>query len=239
MWYNIIPNGNYIYHKKEHEMSGIVTSTVERINYETGEVVERENVIVKKSNNEEFVRFFIDSIDKITGAKLTGTEHNVLYMIQKYTINNSNLLFYNKQTREQIAKDLKVESDTVRKCVDRLVKKGLIERPERGMYYLNPIHFGRGDWKSIRRLRKEIIYEYDFESLEASRHDRAVAAYEEEEDLIEAEIESSEVSRVDAKTTEITHTVKRKRPSFIGILDGKIGDVSAKDVRREAALRQG
>ena len=197
----------------------LVTSTIQKINNETGEIVERETVIVKKEEKEEFVRFFIDSIDKITGAKLTGTEHNVLYKLLKFTINNSNLLFYNKEMRTMIAKELGISTDTVRKAVDKLVKKGLIEKPKRGMYYLNPIHFGRGDWKTIRKLRKEIIYEYDFERLEAGRQERAIATYEDEDiiknEIIEAEEVETVPVQIDEKTMEITHTIKKKKPSFL------------------------
>jgi len=193
----------------------IITQTTEKINYETGEVVERQNVIVQKNTKEEYVRFFLNSIESIVEAKLTATEHNVLYMLQKYTINNSNLLFYNDKIRKQIAKDLNVKPDTVRKSVEKLVKTGLIERPERGMYYLNPIHFGRGDWASIKKLRKEIVYEYDFDRLEMSRQDKTIATYAEESEIQSKIAEQNaitvETEVIDNKTVEHIVSVESKK----------------------------
>jgi predicted DNA-binding transcriptional regulator len=185
----------------------LLTQTVEKINYETGEVVERQNTVVKKDTKEEYVRFFLNSITGIIEAKLTATEHNVLYLLQKYTINNSNLLFYNKKIRQEIAKKLNIKIDTVRKCVEKLVKTGLVERPERGMYYLNPIHFGRGDWASIKKLRKEIVYEYDFDKLEMSKQGKTIATYENNEEL---ELIAQQVNQNDAIATIDTEVIDNK-----------------------------
>lgn len=215
----------------------MITRTLERINHETGEVIETQNEIVRKENKEEYVRFFLRSIEGIVGAKLTGSEHNVLYMLQRYTINNSNLLLYNAAVRAQIAETLGLKNETVKKAVEKMVKAGIIQRPKRGMYYLNPIHFGRGDWKTIKRLRKEVVFEYDFESLEMRQINQTVASYENEdairEAITDAEVETT-VKQIDRKTTEIEHVVKkRKRPSLLGALKGQIGDVDAREIRRE------
>jgi len=41
----------------------MITRTIERINHETGEVVETQNEIVRKETKEEYVRFFLRSIE--------------------------------------------------------------------------------------------------------------------------------------------------------------------------------
>jgi len=134
-------------------------------------------------------------------------------MLQRYTINNSNLLLYNAAVRAQIAEALGLKVETVKKAVEKMVKAGIIQRPQRGMYYLNPIHFGRGDWKSIKRLRKEVVFEYDFEALEMRQTNQTIASYENEDVIREA--------------------IVTKRPSFLGALKGQIGDVNAREIRRE------
>jgi len=221
----------------------MITRTIERINHETGEVVETQNEIVRKENKEEYVRFFLRSIEGIVGAKLTGSEHNVLYMLQRYTINNSNLLLYNAAVRAQIAETLGLKDETVKKAVEKMVKAGIIQRPQRGMYYLNPIHFGRGDWKSIKRLRKEVVFEYDFEALEMRQTNQTIASYEKEDVIREAIVTAAEVEttvkQIDHKTTEVEHVVKKhKRPSFFGSRRGKIGDIDIKEAVRQAMIEK-
>ncbi len=220
----------------------IYTEEITKVDGATGELIEQERITISRQNKEEFVRLFLATIEQIVNAKLSGSEHNVLYMLQKYTTNNSNLIFYNSEIRRIIAKDLGIKEETVKKAVTKLVKVKLLIRKGR-LLYLNPQHFGRGDWQSIKKLRKTLDYEFDFEKMDVIKIDKTRALYEEEgeiarqvieaknDDRLEAEVVVDEANKTIDKTLLIKSSDKKKK--LIGILRGKIGDIDAKEARRE------
>jgi len=177
-------------------MGTMFETTVNNVNHETGEIISSERTVITKKKKDEYVRFFLKSVASIVHANLTATEHNILYVLQRFTINNSNLLMYNSQAREIIAEQIGVTAETVRKGVSKLVQTQIINR-NKSMYFLNPIHFGRGDWKEIKKLRKNVETVFDFENLTIKQVDTATALYENSEQIVE-ELEKAE----DVKYTE-------------------------------------
>lgn len=174
----------------------------------TGEIVSEERTSLKKQNKEEYVRLFLHSVSVIAGANLTAAQHNVLLHLLNYTINNSNLLFMHKSIHEEIANQLNIEYETVRKAISKLVKEDLIVREKR-MYFLNPAHFGRGDWKELKKLRKNLSIEYDFETQEIKRIEETQTFYSTDEEL-KNDINTLKVAKFDIKFDEKNHLLTKQ-----------------------------
>lgn len=225
---------------------------------QTGEMISKTRTSLSKQPKEQYIRLFIDTVSAIAGARLSGGEHDVLYMLQKYTINNSNLLFYNVQMREQIAKDLKMKPETVRKCVSRLVSAEMLIREKR-LYFLNPVHFGRGDWQNVHKLRKNLSLEFDFKKQETKQIVQTEAFYKNEDEILDdvktaKSVEIKDSFNVDTNTLERTALIEEKsdfidivevaeKPpiksmSLMGMLNGKIGDTDPKDIRKKVVDKQ-
>lgn len=207
--------------KKGDNVGAVYESTTTNVNMATGEIITKEKTVINKNKKEEYVRFYLNSVAGILNAKLRAIEHDTLYILQRLTINNSNLLFYNTAMRKEIAQKLNVTPETVRKAVSKLVTTGIINRTGQ-TYYLNPIHFGRGDWKVIKSLRKNVETVFDFEKLTVEQKETATALYENPEtimkELINADdVEVIESSRENEKTREISYTNNNNDANIIDV----------------------
>jgi len=174
-------------------MGAMYETVTNNVNFETGEIVSTEKTVIRKNKKDEYVRFFLSSVASVVDAKLTATEHNVLYALQRFTANNSNLLVYNSKVREMIAEQVNVKPETVRKAVSKLVSVGIVVR-DKSLYFLNPIHFGRGDWSEIKQLRKNVETIFDFENLTIQQRETASALYENPEQIIKDLKNASDVT---------------------------------------------
>ena len=96
--------------------------------------------------------------------QLGKTDNIVLFSILSHYVGQKNLIFLSPQVRKKIASELELDISSVNKAIKNLTKKEILVIDNEGFMYLNPYLFGKGNWEDIRKLRQELIFEYDFES---------------------------------------------------------------------------
>lgn len=142
-----------------------IEETVDNI---TGEVTLTEKrAIVKQAKTPEFIMMFTEGAPFLAGAKLTGSQTAVLFMLlHKFVLPTDNVLLLTAYTRQTISNEMKIAKNTVDSAILTLIEKNIIlVKKEMGkVYYLNPNIFGRGNWNDIKKLRYQTSVEYDFEN---------------------------------------------------------------------------
>lgn len=185
---------------------------VERIDHATGEIIEEVNrKVVKKEKTPEFVMLFVGGVDKLTNANLSQAEHKTLAQILKFTIKNSNMLMINKKVKEIISKDSGLTFSTVDQKIRTLVKKQMILK-EDGLYFLNPVIFGKGDFNEVKKLKHTLQIDYDFDELTSETVMKTSVLYNTDENENLKVIDAKETISDDAKKIEqtiITEPVKK------------------------------
>lgn len=134
------------------------------VDNQTGEVISQsKKSITKRKENNEFTMVFIQGLSRLTKSDLTQAQCKVLFELMKYSVNNTNMLYVNKATKELIAEEGGIGYRTVENCISDLVKKEVILRVKRS-YLLNPLIFGRGGLENVKKLTQSLEIEYDFEN---------------------------------------------------------------------------
>jgi biotin operon repressor len=68
------------------------------------------------------------------------------------------IVYITKDDREKIAKKLNLTPDYVKKSIYALRNKCILKQISVSKYQVNPHLFGKGDWKSIEKLRSKFIF---------------------------------------------------------------------------------
>ncbi len=140
----------------------------ETIDSKTGEVTLTEKKsIVKQAKTPEFIMMFTEGAPFLAGAKLTGAQTSVLFMLlHKFVLPRDNVLLLTSYTRQTISNEMNIAKNTVDSAILKLIDtKIILVKKEMGkVYYLNPKLFGKGNWNDIKKLRYQTSVEYDFEN---------------------------------------------------------------------------
>jgi len=180
----------------------IYDETITTVDHKTGEVVESVKKSVSKRNNtNEFIMLFVEGIDLLTKSDLTKTQKSVLVELLKYTTNNSNMLFINKEVKKLISKDTGLAFRTVDDKIRDLVEKKIIFK-EGQTRFLNPLIFGRGEFQNVRKLRQHFELEYDFENETAFERTTNKFLYNEEQDLSKLKVIESKETKIGNHTEQ-------------------------------------
>ena len=136
----------------------------QEVDNKTGEIITDVHRTVKKvQKTPDFVMLFTEGVGYLVNAKLTKQEMAVLMLyISRYVSHYENTLLIDKGTKEVVAEELRTTVNFVNKTISKLHKTGIIIKDKH--YKLNPYIFGKGNWNEIRRLRQEIIIDWDFEN---------------------------------------------------------------------------
>jgi hypothetical protein len=135
-------------------------NTITDIN--TGEVQIIENTIVRKVKASEFVQVYLEDLSGILSIS-TGSEIKLLAVLWKaseWNEENSSLgnrIVIVKALKEQWAKQLEVNIQTLNNILTSLIKKNLLINQDRSIYYLNPKYFFKGFSKDRDKVVKTII----------------------------------------------------------------------------------
>ncbi len=156
----------------------VIFEEVERkVDNKTGEIITDTHRTVKKvEKTPDFVMLFTEGVGYLVNARLTKQEMAVLMMyLSRYVSHYENTLLIDKGTKEVVAEELGTTINFVNKTISKLYKSGIIIKDKH--YKLNPYIFGKGNWNEIRRLRQEIVVDWDFENNTSIKSIRAAGVY--------------------------------------------------------------
>ena len=141
---------------------------LERITYlqeisrrdENGEIKEQQlekTIYLRKED--DYIKIYLQHINYLNN--LPEGLDNIIYQLLK-RINYQNQIIINSAIKRQIAEELGKKFNTINQYISKLVRYGILIRIDTGIYYMNPVLFGKGSWKDILELRKklEITIEY-------------------------------------------------------------------------------
>ena len=132
----------------------------QKINSRTGEIEEKETIrTIKIPREEDYVKVYIKHINYLNNLP-QGLDDIIYALLKK--VNYENQIIINSAVKRQIADELGKKFNTINQYISKLVKYDILIRIDTGIYYLNPIFYGKGSWKEILELRKklEIMVEY-------------------------------------------------------------------------------
>ena len=127
---------------------------IEAVNLETGSIatIESEKVFYLPKEP-SYIKLYFDDIAKIYGLPSS----NAMFELLKQ-MNYEGQIILNSTTKKIICERVKFKSVySLNNYLSQLVKKGVFKNVGRGVYQPNPNLFGRGDWKSIYKLREAWI----------------------------------------------------------------------------------
>ena len=142
---------------------------------ENGVVIENsQKKVIRVPKTPEFVMVFTKHLSYLN--QLTQTEHNILYSILNKFVGYNNLIVFNSQVNADIMKSMNIKKSTYSGALKGLRAKYILVEIE-GFTYLNPEFFGKGNWEDIQRLRTEVVYDFDFNSLKATQHVKQISSF--------------------------------------------------------------
>lgn len=144
--------------------------------YITGEVVERNQIIVKKvQTKESFIKLFTENIDYIINLE---SQEKTLFFTLLSSVDYKNVVRFDKTMKQNIVLDKVLSRAGMYRALNGLIEKKVIFKINREFvksyagvgsddcYLFNPNLVGRGSWNDLKNLRHTITREWDFENLE-------------------------------------------------------------------------
>lgn len=144
-------------------MSKVVKS-IERsyVDTETGEVLGAETTTVYSHGEEPpYVKMYIQDILYMADMerRYEALTRAMLKRIDYADRENGLCIELTMRKKKLILKEIGWKNvQSIDNGVQKLLKGKIIYRVERGVYRFNPYLFGRGDWKSIEKIRMQIDY---------------------------------------------------------------------------------
>ena len=125
-----------------------------KVDHITGEIKEEQTSrTIKLPKEEDYVKLYIKHINYLN--QIPEGLDTIIYALLK-RINYSNQIVINSAIKRQIAQEVGKSFNTVNQYITKLVKHDILIRIDTGVYVLNPIIYGKGQWKDILELRKEL-----------------------------------------------------------------------------------
>lgn len=119
---------------------------------------------------------------------LNKSETTILFELLSKYVGIENIVFLSPAIKKQIVKKLEVDESYINRALRGLKEKKVIVDNADNISYLNPHFFGKGNWEDIHKLRHEIIYDFDFDTLESSETRKLTTIYEADFDINKHEI---------------------------------------------------
>lgn len=102
-----------------------------------------------------YVKLYISDIVKLSGLPVYVNDV-LLHLVKNMGYNNIVPMY--KPIKELISNELGIKLNTINKAIQELNDKGILVRMHRGLYMLDPMIFGRGSWKDVKKIRMTIEY---------------------------------------------------------------------------------
>ena len=181
--------------------------------YITGEIIERNQVIVKKvQTRESFIKLFTENINYIINL---GTQEKILFFTLLSSVDYKNVVRFDKSMKQNIVLDKVLSRAGMYRALNGLIEKKVIFKIDREFvksyvgvgsddcYLFNPNLVGRGSWNDLKSLRHTITTEWDFENLEVRENLEVMEEYE-SFDEIKNNQEQYQVKEINKEHNEIT-----------------------------------
>lgn len=140
----------------------ILQMTTETLDHETGEVKEHTTTKVYSLPKEPpFIKVYLEDISKI--YELPNNSSGVFYELLR-RLDYEGYITLNSTIKTIICDRTGYKPQSLNNYLSSLVKKGLLKKVGRGVFSPDPHLFGRGDWKSISKMREnwlKISYDKD------------------------------------------------------------------------------
>lgn len=129
-----------------------------------GTVQSRSTLVVSQAEREpDYVKLYLDFLVWMTKKPvIDGTGSLLFELLRRSTYAEDGMVIaLNSYLKKDIAKTCKPEMSlgTLDNQLTTLVKAGILFRIGRGTYQLNPYFFGKGDWKSISKIRATVNFD--------------------------------------------------------------------------------
>jgi hypothetical protein len=143
-----------------------VTYEKETVDKLTGEIVKTysEAVIPREP---DYVKLYLESITKLND--IPGWTDPVLNELLRL-MNYRNEIVLNAAIKKRIAGEIGISTRTIDNALYMLVKKNIIFRDDIGLYRGNPFLFGKGEWRDIRELRMNVIFNNEGKMIRTEVH---------------------------------------------------------------------
>jgi hypothetical protein len=109
---------------------------------------------------DDYIKIYIKHINYLSNLP-SGLEGLIYELIKCMSYGNK--IVINSFIKRDIAIKLDKTFNTVNQYITKLVDNKILIREGRGVYYLNPIFYGKGKWKDIVELREKlkvsVVYE--------------------------------------------------------------------------------
>lgn len=109
---------------------------------------------------DDYIKIYIKHINYLTNLPL-GLEGLIYELIK--TVNYGNQIVINSYIKRKIAENIGKSFNTVNQYITKLADSKIIIREGRGVYYLNPLLYGKGKWKDIVDLREKLEVKIQYE----------------------------------------------------------------------------
>ncbi|ELN3676385.1 hypothetical protein Q3B27_001788, partial [Campylobacter coli] len=142
----------------------------------TGEVIERNQIIVRKvQTRESFIKLFTENIHYIINLE---PQEKTLFFTLLSSVDYKNVVRFDKSMKQNIILDKVLSRAGMYRALNGLIEKKVIFKIDRDFvksyagvgsddcYLFNPNLVGRGSWNDLKNLRHTITREWDFENLE-------------------------------------------------------------------------
>lgn len=139
----------------------IKNQTITNFVDDNGEVHQKESFQTYSiSGEEDYIKIYIKHINYLSNLP-TGLEGLIYELIK--CMNYGNKIVINSHIKRDIANNLEKSFNTVNQYITKLVDNKILIREGRGVYYLNPLFYGKGKWKDIIDLREKLKLEIEYE----------------------------------------------------------------------------
>jgi hypothetical protein len=129
--------------------------TIDVVDQNTGEVITctTSKSYSIKTDTDEFYMSFIEFMQPFFDLQST-TDKNLIAKLCTRAEYNTGKVRITAQDRIDLTKELEVDKSTLSRSIKKLVEKQLISG-ERGIYFINPLIFWKGDTKTRSELLKK------------------------------------------------------------------------------------
>ncbi|OCR86949.1 hypothetical protein CFT12S00416_08930 [Campylobacter fetus subsp. testudinum] len=163
----------------DKKATAIYTQEINNINYETGEILDKQEVkFVKEKNRNDFIQLYVENIAFLSSNEINNIERQTLiFILSEMTF--FNLIRINMTLRKSLKIATGLSNSSISRSLAGLVEKNiLIKVPEeecekfniRGYigdeYLINPQLVGKGSFNEMKKLRQTVTTSFDFDKLE-------------------------------------------------------------------------
>jgi hypothetical protein len=113
------------------------------------------------SAEDDYIKVYIKHINHL--SNLPAGLEGVIYELIK-NVNYGNKIVINSHVKRDISVNTGKSFNTVNQYMSKLVECQILIREARGVYYLNPMFYGKGKWKDIVLLRDKLQVNIEYDS---------------------------------------------------------------------------